>query len=128
MNTESKNGDFCSIDGDVKLPIFMLTLLRLGRILLKDEHSVREVMDTKVCKLLVKYQQEIRNVYRPKELREQLDYYQPDFRGGGVKAEWAEITDGAPGSRRRYYLNFERIYKPESKTEGESERQPSPAI
>ncbi len=91
----------------------MITLLRLGKILTKDGDSIHEMMDSKVCKLLVKHQNQIHNVYRPKELRELLENYGPELRGGGVKIEWTEITEGPMCRKRRYYFNFDRIYRPE---------------
>lgn len=128
MNIKSsyQDSDFCFIDDGAKLPIFMLTLLKLGRVLLQEEHSRLEVLDSTACRLMTKHRNELPNVYRLKELRELLDFYQPDFRGGGIKVEWAEMTGEGQRVRRKYYLNFERIYKPE--IPGNNENQPSPAI
>lgn len=119
--------DFCSLDDDKGWSPFMIALLRLGAILTKDGDSVREMMDTKVCKLLSKYRNQIHHIFRPKELRNLLEYECPEIRGGGVKVEWIDITyENRPRAPKRYYFNFDRIYRPEEVMT--NEKQPSPTI
>lgn len=117
--------EFLPIDGrNTGLPIFVISMLRIGQILTAKEAVKREVTATRISALMDRHRNEIPSTYTAWEIREQLSRYGGELKGGGVKIEWQEW----PGKNYRliphYHFSFSRLYKPEDyvvKTEANHE-------
>jgi len=117
--------DFYSIDGPVLdwRQRFSISMLRVGRILLKSTDEVMGVSESRVSQLMAKHRNEI-SEYTPLQIREELHKYHGEIRGGGIKIEWAENLHKRYRNVPHYDFTFSRILRPEDykKPEPQHER------
>jgi hypothetical protein len=107
--------DFLPIDGKVLhwSEKFRISMLRIGRILLKKDAEVLRVSAERVSKLMTKHRNEIPAEYTGLEIREQVHLRIGEFTGGGVRVGWSEDRDKPYRSVPHYDFTFSRIYRPE---------------
>jgi hypothetical protein len=107
--------DFASIDGPVLhwSQRFPVTMLRLGRILLKNEAELMNVSDSQVSRLMARHGNELPGEYTGLQIRQELYKYPGELRGGGVKVEWQENLYKPYRTVPHYDFNFSQILRPE---------------
>ena len=102
---------FFSLDGDVKLPQFIVAMLRVGQILTAKESIVREVTAEQISKIMNRNRNTI-PCFRPREIRESWEYYHCYQEGGGVQIEGYELPFAYRGPRH-YHFTFSKLYTAE---------------
>lgn len=107
--------DFLSIDGKILhwSEKFRISMLRIGRILLKNDSEVLRVSAERVSKLMTKHRNEIPAEYTGLEIREQVHLRIGEFTGGGIRVGWSEDRDKPYRSVPHFDFTFSRIYRPE---------------
>jgi hypothetical protein len=117
--------DFCSIDGLVQdwRQRFPVSMLRVGRILLKNTNEVMGVSEARVSKLMARHRPEI-SEYTPLQIREELYECGGEIRGGGIKIEWMENLHKPYRSVPHYDFTFSRILRPEDYLKPEALNEP----
>ena len=107
--------DFYSIDGPVQdwTQKFPISMLRIGRIILKNDSEVMNVSAAKISRLMAKHRNELPGEYTALQIREELYKYHGEIRGGGVKIEWSENPYKPYRTAPHYTFSFSRIYRPE---------------
>jgi hypothetical protein len=84
--------DFTSIDDPtLKWRPFVLAMLRVGRILTKDVWVAREIRAEQISRIMDKRIKEVGEFYKPGEIRQQFDYHNRFFSGGGIVVEGTEL-------------------------------------
>jgi hypothetical protein len=103
--------NFYSIDGQIEdwRMKFPISMLRIGRILLKNTGEVMNVSETRVSRLMAKHRNEVCE-YGPLQIREELHKYPCEIRGGGIKIEWMENLHKPYRTVPHYDCTFSRIY------------------
>ena len=114
--TEPDFINLCSypIDGPIEdwRHRFPISMLRVGRILLKNTDEVMGVSETRVSKLMAKHRNETAG-YSPLQSREELHKFHGEIRGGGIRIEWTENLHKRYRSVPHYDFTFSRVYKPD---------------
>jgi hypothetical protein len=102
IKTESSNSN-----SDAGLPEFIQAMLRVGKILLKDNWEMREVSPRRISKTMERHRKNMPWVYKPKEICEQWEYYNCYLEGAGLKIEASEVPIHYRGARH-YQFTFTR--------------------
>jgi len=107
--------DFYSIDGPVQdwTQKFPISMLRIGRILLKHDAEVMNVSAAKISRLMTKHRNELPGEYTALQIREELYKYHGEIRGGGIKIEWAQNLYKPYRTVPHFDFNISRILREE---------------
>ena len=120
MNTNQSIQDdpeFASIDGpDVKLPDFLLSMLRLGQILTKKVWVKRELTAAQISRLMQRHRSKVGVVYTGKEIRDNFEYHLCCFTGGGIRVEGDEYDRPLRGPGH-YLFTFTRLDRSRSQAQ-----------
>lgn len=105
--------EFISIDDpNLNWPPFVLSMLKVGRILTKKEAERFEITAAQVSRCMQSHINEIKNVYRGREIRMLFGYYGGYLVGGGIKIEAQEYYPNN-STVKHYHFSFTRLYRPE---------------
>jgi hypothetical protein len=104
--------DFYSIDGPIQhwSMRFPIAMLRVGRILLKNESEVMNVSAAKISRLMTRHSNEIPE-YSGLEIRNQVHLLCGEIRGGGIVVGWTEDSNRPHRSVPHYDFTFSHIYR-----------------
>ncbi len=107
--------DFLSIDGKILhwSEKFRISMLRVGRVLLKNDSEVINVSAARISRIMTKHRNEIPAEYTGLEIREQVHLRIGEFTGGGIRVGWSEDRDKPYRSVPHFDFTFSRIYRPE---------------
>lgn len=107
--------DFYSIDGPVLhwSEKFKISMLRIGRIILKDSLEVMNVSPARISRLMDKHWNDIPGQYTPLQIRQELYKHWGEIRGGGIKIEWTQTANAKYHSVPHYDFTFSQILRPE---------------
>ena len=107
--------DFTSIDDpNIKWPPFMLSMLRVGRILLKNVNTRHDVTAQQISRVMERHHSEVGTLYKPLEIRELIGNYCCLIVGGGIQVEAQKLDLSGPSKRCPYYrFTFTKIFRPE---------------
>ena len=114
--TEDHN--FISIDDpNIKWPPFMLSMLRVGRILLKSVNARHDVTAEQISRTMERHKHEVGMVYKALEIRQLIGNYCCHFTGGGIQIEAEELHYSTPCTRCPYYrFTFTKLFRPDEVT------------
>lgn len=103
--------DFASIDGPIvhRSQRFPFTILRIGRILTKQDWVVREVTLSRLSRLMKKHGPELPAYYSPRQIHDELYQFGGEIRGGGMVVEWLELGRRSRRSVPDYHFTFTRL-------------------
>jgi hypothetical protein len=119
------NLDFRSIDGPIThwSQRFPIAMLRVGRILLKNDDEVMNVPAEKISGLMAKHSNEIPE-YSGMEIRDHVHLLCGEIRGGGIRVEWTQDSNRPYRSIPHYDFTFSRISRPEDYEKPEMPNKP----
>jgi hypothetical protein len=91
---------------------FQISMLRLGRILTKNESPVFSYTAQKVAKAMGRYRMEMLGSYRPMDIREHLwQLMEGEIVGGGIRVEYCEeIQPRRRNDPPHFNITFSKIY------------------
>jgi hypothetical protein len=107
--------NFASIDGPIIhwTQRFPISMLRAGRIILKDEFEVMNVPPERISRIMSNPKNDIPNYYSPLQIRQELYKHWGEIRGGGIKVEWTQTANHRYRSVPHYDFTFSQILRPE---------------
>ena len=109
---DETDSDFSSISGhDTGLPSFVIAMLRIAQIITAKEFERREITAVQINRWMTKHRNVLPRVYKPKEIRDRVNEYGGEIRGGGVKIEWYELPEKHYGSPTHYHFTFSRLMR-----------------
>jgi hypothetical protein len=102
--------------GNSGLPMFMVTMLRLARILTAKEQERSEISTSQLSRFMHYYRVHLPLTYTSKAIVEQLFSYGGEIAGAGVKVSWQEIMPQEGRKMPRYQFTISRDYEPDRTT------------
>ena len=97
---------------------FMVTMLRLARILTTKEPERSEISTRQLSRLMQRHHVHLQHTYTSKAIVEQLRFYGGEFGGVGVKVSWREIMPRDGRKMPQYQFTMERTHEPDPATNG----------
>ena len=129
MNTDNQSlqdkAEWVSIDDpNLKWRPFILSMLRIGRILTKRENRRTGITGAQISRLMNKHRSELPDVYTGREIRDQFEYYGCWLVGGGIQISGDEMPVPYRGPKQ-YYFTIERLQPPEAPSQIETAKAPT---
>jgi len=112
MNTQSiqDDPDFISIDDPkIRWPTFVLSMLRIGRVITAKEKWRSGITATQISKWMERAK--VGETYKGREIRENFEFYNLWLTGGGIQISAQEMDVPYRGPRQ-YYFTFTRLDPP----------------
>ena len=97
---------------------FMVTMLRLARILTEKESERSEISTRQLSRLMNRHRVNLPATYTCKAIVEQLYSYDGEMAGVGVKVSWQEIMPKDGRKLPLYQFTVQRIHEPDRATTG----------
>ena len=109
----AEDHNFISIDDpNINWPPFMLSMLRVGRILLKNVNARHDVTAEQISRTMERHKHEVGMVYKALEIRQLIKNYCCLIIGGGIQIEAEELHYSTPSTRCPYYrFTFTKLFK-----------------
>lgn len=104
--------------GNTGYPTFMVTMLRLARILTAKEQERSEISTSQLSRFMHYYRVHLPLTYTSKAIVEQLFSYDGEIAGAGVKVSWQEIMPQDGHKMPLYQFTIQRDYEPDRTTTG----------
>ena len=104
--------------GNTGFPPFMVTMLRLARILTAKEPERSEISTRQLSRLMHRYSHLLPRTYTAKEIVEHFDNYGSEMEGAGVKVTWNQIMPEDDRKMALYEFRIQRLNEPVRTTTG----------
>jgi hypothetical protein len=98
--------------GNTGFPTFMVTMLRLARILTTVEPERTDISTRQLSRLMQRHHVHLPATYTCKAIVEQLCNYGGELGAAGVKVSWREIMPRDGRKLAQYMFTMERIHEP----------------
>ena len=99
--------------GNTGFPTFMVTMLRLARILTAKEPERSEISTRQLSRLMNRHYVHLPSTYTCKEIVEQMWPYDGEMAGAGVKVTWQEIMPRDGRKMALHQFTMERTHEPD---------------
>jgi len=117
--TEQQEQDPLPIDGGkTGLPIFMVTMLRLARILVAKVPERTEITTRQLSRLMHRHHSKLSQTYTARDIVEHIWEYGNEMSGFGVEISWSEIMPRDGRKMAQYLFAIHRQYEPDRTTNG----------
>ena len=97
---------------------FMVTMLRLARILTAKEPERCEISTRQLSRLMHRYHHLLPRTYTAKGIVEHFDNFGGEMEGAGVKVTWNEIMPEDDRKMALYEFRIRRLHEPDRTTTG----------
>ena len=114
----TEDPSFTSIDDpNIKWPPFMLSMLRVGRILLKNVNTRHDVTAQQISRTMERHKSEVGMVYKALEIRQLIGNYCCLIIGGGIQVEAEKLDLSGPSKGCPYFrFTFTKLFRPDEVT------------
>ena len=99
--------------GNSGFPTFMVTMLRLARILTAKDPERSEISTRQLSRLMRRHHVHLPTTYTCKAIVEQLFNYAGEIGGAGVKVSWNETMPRDGRKMAQYQFTMERTHEPD---------------